>query len=1558
MAEILRDIIDIPDVKLVIELDDADNDPEGITTTFVFTGEIRDSIDIILKRISRKEGCGTFVKGNFGSGKSHFLSYLFLLLKNGLPLLDEYPDFKGRDMNVIKISLVKYPAARTLEGIILSCLGYDGDVVNRDEIFRKLVSRETVIIIDELSEFLRSKPSPPAFYEDIRFLQFLGEFSFHNPLWVIASLQEWIEETGHISSNIFNRIKDRFPLRINLTSSHIEDIIDNRIILKKRGAEESIKGVFFELKKYYPYLQLKYDDFRKTYPLHPFTVRFLSGLTPVFSQHRGVIHFVFSEVRKILDGPIDMLITPDAIFDHFQERIREIPEYSPLVRVVYDYYKSHVGEIMPQTSQKETALSAIKILILSEVSPFEKRKTAGEIAEILLKKISTLTSQINYEFIKEGVLDPLASHQMYINKEGDRYYIDPRVDEGIRIKGRIKALREKFEDRVYLFSEICRLLNLSYLPLTDLKEAKKYKFLWQNSLRECVAFVSLPGQLTRGDIERMTEGVEKRLDGYLVIFSPFEENRGHLYSLGDRFSSPFLSSLIFWTPRGLSEEEGLFIEEFIAKSRLLSEFPALRSETKKEDIQFRDIMTRVYFEGEIIYGSGAKVDNLKDIGYLPFEKLLAHLFEMPLAKLHPSHYQIMPKVDYFSSHHLANLFSQFIKQGKLTVDEAKERGLEPYIKGLLEPMGIIKGRSANLLVSLDVENELVSHVLNLASQEEDLANLKAALKNGRWGMGEEQINLLVSALIVSGHLVPYGREGMVEFRELSQLSTGGILKLRHGKTLPPDLLGYIRHGRFIWGEVEDVPTPLTRKMMWKETVALVRRGKELIKSIHASEEKYRGYSLFKKLSVNSPLLNRLSLFFNSLPVSLPPAEGLERTLSYLKDNPGLEEEMSYLEKVHTFFSEHFQLLTRYYLYLTHPSLKVPDNRLEETGGILLAGIEEYLASFKEDISSLKEKWEDFFEKFTTTYKELHGNYYQSPVFKIRGEADKSEEGRTLRRISNIVRSITFGRDWWEVKRELEKLPVTCREDLNYELFNAPVCKCNFRMGDEPPQVQDDFNLICSAGIINFLKVLHMPENREKLDTYMLSIRGTGREDVGGRLLSILNLNLADANISLLLPLLTDRVLEEIEKAFKGRWKIREVRARDFTDMVKGRRLKHSELRDMFFRWAGSDEETILWVRDEGDTGVDMLKEDLARYGAQGERLLQEITGGAAGAFQTGLFKNESMCDMEERLREDERLTALEGIKLASYSTDELFNLLKTEKITYLRKKLRGEIFHRLWGRIIGEEEIKDVEDGTMKDLLQAIRISGLESRNKGAAIFTNVIAPLNYLLEKMKYDNAGGQNVGDDVVRTIDERYNLILKGYEKSGEGDEGATDIEHLKSRLKGVVVILDGLRYDLWHVFRETLIEEGFRVKEMPFVIAAPTSTAEFRRKMGIGEEGSIDGRSYVLLKWAERVTGRRKLKNILKSGEDIKFLHFNFIDTKVHNSTLDLYPLYMTIKGEFISGILPILRELHSFYLISDHGFTDKKRLKNRYTHGGGSIWETVLPFAGIGYGLESGDEMIS
>lgn len=1519
----IRDIIDLSKVKLVIELDDTEKDPEGILSSFILTEEAERGIRGILQRIEEGRGCGSFIKGNFGSGKSHFLSFLYLLLKDKAhPILNDYKRVAALNLNLIKIPLVRYPASMGLEAILLKVLGYKAKVSDREEVFGRLLNGPWLIIIDELSEFLRSKETPPQFYEDIRFLQFLGEFSMSNPLWVVASLQEWIEETGHISSNIFNRIKDRYPLKINLTSSHLEHIIDQRLVIKREGFHEQVKVVFDELKRFYPNLELSLERFEKTYPLHPFTTRFLSGLTRVFSQHRGVIQFVQSETMKRLDHPPDSLITPEAIFDHFEDRIREIPEFSPLARIVFDYYKNHIPAIFNTPLQREIAEAAVKIMVLTEMSPLEKRKTARDMAEILLKKVSIATDRVNYDYIKEAVLDVLVAHQMYIIKETDTYFIDISQDEGIRVKGKIKKLRERFHDRDYLFTEIANHISLPYLPLSELKEGRRYRFTWQNSLRE--AIVLLATGLTQDDMERFQTAVQVRVDGYLLIMPPFHgSGNSSAPILSYKAAAPSIptSFILLWQPAALTEEEVLFLEEFIAKRQLAGEFPSLKTELKGLEAMFKDIVTRVYFEGEVSSIGGRFSISLKDIGYLPMERLLSHLYDQPLKEAYPEHYKIMPKIDFYSSHHLNNLFNHLIKQGRLTIEEAEKRGLVPFITGILEPLGLVKRKGSTYTLSVSPEDEILSFILELSLNERDISKMRMALKRAKWGLVDDQIDLILASLVASGYLVPFKGEEVCELKELGQLASD-VTSLRPGRAIDPALLTIIPKGRFIWGDIESAPTPATLRLMWREVVQFIRRYRKTIDELHNMMEKYKEYTITKMLMIKQPVLNRLSLFLHSYGLNISPHEGVERFLLFLKENEDLEGQIAYIERLHRFFTEEFQLLNKYYLYLTHPSLKAQN----EMQGVILSQIMTFMRELG-DFEEIRTGWDAFYDAYTTIYKEEHERYYQSPVFRIKGQIEDSPIAKTLKMISYIVSSVTFDKEWWEIKKRIGELPEVCMADLTRELFLNPQCPCGFTPGMVPPAIEGNLLSVCEEGIRNFLRVIRSSENREKIDSTITGLTLSGKRGLAKRLFKLINIEPEKTPIKTITALIDAELLQEIENAFKGRWRVKEVKIEDLIHQIKGRRFRYEELRQVLLRWIGEDTDSIIHVTGN-DSLEDKIRDELSLYGTEGKRVCMDLLDGPVGL-------------------EDEPLAeALNTINLKDFEIAELLEILDKEKKAYMKKRVRGELFERLWNSLtIGQT--CDTGDKVMADVWQAISLIKKAHRFEGVGLFTHVIAPISVIVERLLYENINEKVLEDGLVERLLKAKETLLDEYEGRPDRYEGQRGIEYVKERLSGNVVVMDGLRYDLWLIIRDIMVERGWRIAEEVIKIDRPSTTSNFRGLMAIwGDTGIIDNKTYSILKVAEKEIGKRRINQFLKENWDIRFFHFNLIDTRLHAASIDLYPLYEIIKADFIAGVIPIFMELGPFCLISDHGFTDTKRFKERYTHGGMSPWEVILPFAEV------------
>jgi len=447
----LKDLLELPPVRTVVKLSDLEDGTlrDSIKESFVLTGEVRENLSVIFTEISKNNGQGFFLQGSYGSGKSHFLSILNLILTDisSHSILSPAPDLSERaskiyhrNFLVLTLSLVDYSSNESLEDIISSFLYMklkdpaDGDFsgfeqyredilslvttrygsrlesflkekgLSREEAlsgnvnlleefmeeikvpyrfkysrkdifdrFDRLISSGgyggAVFLIDELSEFLRSKPAARKFNEDIRFLQYLGEMSSKSPLWIVAGLQERIEETGEISPYVFNKIKDRYPARLLLTGKHIEDLIKGRIIKKKPDSMERIKAIYKNIKNSFSPWPVSEEHFISLYPVHPETVYFLDNLKFLFSQHRGVVDFIHYQIKGderrgikgILDEPDDTLLTPDLIFDHFKLRIKETVELNSYHDIVYRYYEQEMKNLFPDEEDSALAFRIVKI---------------------------------------------------------------------------------------------------------------------------------------------------------------------------------------------------------------------------------------------------------------------------------------------------------------------------------------------------------------------------------------------------------------------------------------------------------------------------------------------------------------------------------------------------------------------------------------------------------------------------------------------------------------------------------------------------------------------------------------------------------------------------------------------------------------------------------------------------------------------------------------------------------------------------------------------------------------------------------------------------------------------------------------------------------------------------------------------------------------------------------------------------------------------------------------------------------------------------------------------
>ena len=436
----IRERLEVRPHPTVVRLTDLESgSAEWLSDSFLVTPEVRTHLCALGQLLERREGGGAFLIGHYGSGKSHFLTYLTQQLRAGKLI--------SGSVQVIPVSLVNFSASNRLEDIICSALGLKVDEGDRRLIWDQLEQTPDgiLLIVDELSEFLRSKGDAHAFNEDVRFLQFLGEWSRDRRFWILAAMQEGIEHTGELEHSLYRKIKDRYPLRLLLTPAHVQTLIADSILVKKTGYAEAVRHLGRELKESFPSAALDLPLLQTIYPLHPATLDLLEEIRDRFSQTRGVVDFVVTSLRgdpargiePFLDQSWGALITPDLIVDHFRDLFELQPEFIALAQQLFPWYRKHLETLFEQPALRTLAERLLKLLVLVHLSPARDNLTTHEAASWLLFSASRVDPARNLK-IMEKILSRFADQGRFVVHRGGGYRLELKDDGSAAFERQLK----------------------------------------------------------------------------------------------------------------------------------------------------------------------------------------------------------------------------------------------------------------------------------------------------------------------------------------------------------------------------------------------------------------------------------------------------------------------------------------------------------------------------------------------------------------------------------------------------------------------------------------------------------------------------------------------------------------------------------------------------------------------------------------------------------------------------------------------------------------------------------------------------------------------------------------------------------------------------------------------------------------------------------------------------------------------------------------------------------------------------------------------------------------
>ena len=1065
-----------------------------------------------------------------------------------------------------------------------------------------------VIVLDELSEFFRSKPDARALNEDARTLQLIGELTGREPVWIIGAVQESIERTGDISQVTFQKIKDRFPVKFVLSTVHIKALISERLVKKRSGSGDALHRVYDYLCRQFPSFKWRFEDFQAVYPVHPVTIALLDGLGDLFSEHRGIVDFVYSQlagdesrqISGILDRPAYELLGPDSIYEHFSQKMAEFSGFNIYPRHVVP----HLDEVIEHAIDEEDRTLArriVRILVLYRIHPTADIPSVKDLTDQVSCALSDQDPSLNVDFVAEAILDPLTEKSKFLVKHpsetGDPkdviYEVVTEEDPAKTLKARIlRAASEIPSDDTRLITSVFAELpeSSSWPGPGFMRRGVHNTVKWLKSDRR--VFVSF---LVRGEEASLKDQIHHAFyDGntdFAVVMSlgktDFKANHTAVWEI----------------PISMDEKNSSILREHFATKQIASGLDpsnpadAPLIETAWEAIEklrpaAYDAALSLFYEGrfsDLRIGVEPVIRQMRR-----FERLLDEAGEILLQERYPGYREIAPRKVSPLPMLYQRLINEFIFPGSISLREAHSRGLNDAIEGLAVSLGLVELRAGSYIFIPDHENHpLLSTVFGLINSagETKLSDVLHSLQTGRFGLPEDTAYFLLAALAFGGliTLLKNGRAMPLEFLKL--------LKIKNADALAPgEVIGkydretLLNECTFLSSADSWESFGLRQQReAWQSVIKFrdwaVRTVSEVAKRLSAFSE-FSAFEAFDLGTLNSRL-NALISLSEEIKVSYPAREGLERFLKAWRDHGLTSHNIEFVKKIKKFLvrqAEQFVFVNHYVRHTAVDRACSEDNdiaELKSTVMRLLDNPDDLVMA--DDPSRLQDAFDRFRTAYADYYIEKHNEHYKHFAGKPLSRFAKRAIVLLKRLASIEILDRPPGLEGLFRKLEAPKIEV-CKRNLSEELMRSPVCNCAFIPGETPkPVKEEDREKIIEKCLNEYLVILKNPKVREAISARIFALADADPDKVK-RLKSLLTL-LEDerSSASVLLDLLDDTTAQEISKALAGRVKIEKRGLKELYSYLGGRRLAPNQVSEIVKEWVcASGENTVIAIQDDSD----------------------------------------------------------------------------------------------------------------------------------------------------------------------------------------------------------------------------------------------------------------------------------------------------------------------------------------------------------------------------------------
>ncbi len=567
------ELIDFEPIESVIELRDADahDKARNLVETFVVSDRMAEQFaDLIVPHLQYHKPAdnkGLLVVGNYGTGKSHLMSFVSALAEHD----DLEKAVRNRDVAKVAEAITgKFKVVRTeigsttmgLRDIIcgelqdhLADMGVtfsfppaekvrnNKDALNEmmGKFHEKYPDHGLLMVVDELLDYFRTRHDQELVL-DLNFLREIGEVCDDLRFRFVAGLQEALFDNPRFQfvAESVRRVKARFE-QLRIVREDVAYVVSERLLSKSPEQQARIRAHLEQFTPLYDTMAERLEEFVRLFPVHPAYLVQFEAIT--VAEKREVLKTLSAEMRRLLNKEVPEgepgLISYDSYWSYLCDDVSLRAD--PDVRQVIDksnVLENRIKQVFTRKAYTPMALRLCHGLSVHRLATDDIHAKIGPTASELRDDLCLFHAALpekDSDFLRTTVesclneiVKTMSGQFITHNKENDQYYLDLEkdIDYDTEIEKRSESLSPGELDRYY-FDALKQVMECADRP----EYVPNYR-IWEHEVEWQGHKVTRRGYLFFGAPNERSTAQPPR-DFYIYFLQPFQPPRYQDEKLAD-----------------------------------------------------------------------------------------------------------------------------------------------------------------------------------------------------------------------------------------------------------------------------------------------------------------------------------------------------------------------------------------------------------------------------------------------------------------------------------------------------------------------------------------------------------------------------------------------------------------------------------------------------------------------------------------------------------------------------------------------------------------------------------------------------------------------------------------------------------------------------------------------------------------------------------------------------------------------------------------------------------------------------------------------------------------